>query len=880
MLRIIQNSSAQGAKSYYSTADYYSEGQELHGVWKGKGAKRLGLSGEVKKQDWDALCDNRDPNTGKVLTQRQNRERRVGYDFNFHAPKSLSLLYAMTQDERLLDAFRESVEVTMEDIEAEMKTRVRKEGRNEDRVTGEMVRGEFVHLTARPVEGVPDPHMHAHCFVMNSTWDNQENRWKAGDFGSLKRDAPFFEAMFHARLARRLEELGVDVRRTKAGWEIDGVPDTTITKFSRRTAEIEKEAKDKGITDPDAKGELGAKTRKHKKKDLTSDALREQWRSRLTAEESDSLAGIRQRIGKDSIAEDDKASRGAVQRAVDHCFERSSVVAERKLLAEALKRAYGRGSVAGVERAFKRMNLVNGSRNGQRFVTTREVLSEEMRMVDFARKGRGTCRPLGNPGFAFKRDWLNQGQRRAVRHVLTSPDRVILIRGRAGTGKTTLMQEAVEAIEASGTKVFAFAPSADASRGTLRNEGFENAETVARLLVDKKLQAELVGQACWIDEAGLLGTRTMAQVFDLAEKNSFRVILSGDRFQHGSVERGAALRLLEQDAGLTPADVKDVMRQKQEYKRAVEDLSEGRIRNGFDKLNRLGWIREVPGEERYLHLARAYVASIEEKKSALVVAPTHREGQRVTAEIREELKKRGALGKDERTFQALESINLTEAERRDAVSYSGGDVLVFHQNAKGIRKGERLVIGEGALPLDEAAKFQVYRARELHIAPGDLLRVTRNGTTLDGAHRLNNGATYAVKGFDVAGNITLTNGWTIAKDSGFFAHGFCTTSHAAQGRTVDHVILAESSMSLPAGSKQQAYVSLSRGRERATVFTDDKSALLDAVSESDERITATEFVNGERSRERSAMILRLEDFRPKDGEIEREREARELVHER
>ena len=41
MLRIIQNTSAAGAKSYYSTADYYTEGQELEGHWRGQGAERL-----------------------------------------------------------------------------------------------------------------------------------------------------------------------------------------------------------------------------------------------------------------------------------------------------------------------------------------------------------------------------------------------------------------------------------------------------------------------------------------------------------------------------------------------------------------------------------------------------------------------------------------------------------------------------------------------------------------------------------------------------------------------------------------------------------------------------------------------------------------------
>ena len=110
-------------------------------------------------------------------------------------------------------------------------------------------------------------------------------------------------------------------------------------------------------------------------------------------------------------------------------------------------------------------------------------------------------------------------------HVLESRDKVTLIRGAAGVGKTTMMQEAVEAIEAGGKRVFTFAPSADASRGVLRSEGFGNADTVARLLIDERLHEELKGQVIWIDEAGLLGTKTMARVFDLAEEIDASVIL-------------------------------------------------------------------------------------------------------------------------------------------------------------------------------------------------------------------------------------------------------------------------------------------------------------------------------------------------------------------
>ena len=233
MLRIIQNQSAAGAKSYYTTADYYTEGQELAGHWRGQGAERLGLFGRIENDDWSALCDNRHPETGDVLTLRQRAERRIGYDFNFHVPKSVSLLYGLTRDERLLDAFRESVRETMNDMEAEMKTRVRKLHKNEDRTTGNMVWGEFIHFTSRPVDGVPDPHLHAHCFVFNTTWDGAEASWKAGQFAELKRDASYFEAAFHTRFARRLGELGLEVSRRKKGWELAGLDASRVSSSSR-----------------------------------------------------------------------------------------------------------------------------------------------------------------------------------------------------------------------------------------------------------------------------------------------------------------------------------------------------------------------------------------------------------------------------------------------------------------------------------------------------------------------------------------------------------------------------------------------------------------------------------------------------------------------
>ena len=875
MLRIIQSRSINHARSYFSAADYYSEGRETIGRWQGEGARLLGLEGTIQQADWDALCDNRHPETGNQLTVRRKSDRTVGYDFNFHVPKSVSLLYATTKDERIIDAFRESVDRTMHDMEAEMATRVRRGGKNENRGTGNMVWGEYIHLTSRPVDGVPDVHLHSHCYVFNSTLDHEEDRWKAGNFRDIKRDAPYFEAVFYSRFAHRLGELGLPIERTAKGWELEGVDRELIDKFSRRTLQIEKEAEEKGITNPEFKAELGGKTREHKQKNLKFDELQKVWQDRMTKSERETLEALANKLGGDAEPSDDAAAGRAIEYATGHVFERKSVVPERHLLATALKHSVGQATVEQVHREADRSGLITGERNGRRMVTTRDVLAEEHRVIEFARDGRGTCKPFSRSYEQFTRDWLNDDQKMAVRHVLESHDRVITVRGGAGVGKTTLMQEVVEAVQASGTKVFVFAPSADASRGTLREAAFKDADTVARLLVDEKLQQKISGQLIWIDEAGLLGTKTMAEISDLADRIDARVLLSGDRFQHGSVERGATLRLLESEAGLVPADVKEIQRQSGVYKEAVKALNEHRIADGYEQLDDLGWIKELPFRERYKQLAADYFEAVNEKKTALVVCPTHIESERVTAEIRLALKKSKHLDEEERTFAKLVPKHLTEAERSDPVNYSPGDVLVFHQNAKGFQRGQRLEIdADTNIPLDQAARFQVFRSGEIDLAAGDVVRVTHNGDSLDG-HRLNNGSVYRIKTFNQQGDVVLDNGWTVAHDYGHLDHGYSVTSYASQSKTVDRVFVAQGRISFPASSREQFLVSASRAREQVTIYTEDKEELLDAVSRSDERLTASEFINGIPQRQLAEMHNRRERSPEREN-----RQREEPVYER
>jgi conjugative relaxase-like TrwC/TraI family protein len=886
MLFITPARNAKEAKDYFTrhmSSDYYMrDAAEFAGEWHGLGAELLGLSGTIDKESYFKLCDNINPKTDEPLTQRTKAERRVLYDFTFDAPKSVTLAYELGGDERILEEFRSAVKDTMSEMEGAMMARVRTQGRREDRASANMIWGEFIHRTTRPVDGVPDPHLHTHAVAFNATWDPVEERFKAGEFSNLVRDRGFYQAAFHSRLAERLANLGYGIERDGNSFKLAGIERDTAQKFSRRTKIIKAEAERLGITDPDALDKLGRRTRERKnERELSMAELRQQWKARLSDEE---LGGIEEaRRGQETTS---LGAGQAMDYALSHCFERGSAIPEKQLLRTALTQSVGAASVNDIKGELSRDNVVRRDRLGQKWVTTREVLNEEIAMIDFVRNGHGRWRRLGGNTDAAQLDpELSQEQRKAAMVILNSTSTVTALQGGAGTGKTRMLQATVKAIEAPGKEVHTFAPSAEAVQ-VLRTEGFENAETVERLLIDPRMQERVKGGVLLVDEAGLLSVKDMKRLFDVAKQQDARVVLSGDSKQHTSVNRGDALRILEKDAGLKVGRLSQIRRQTNEsYRNAVKAISEGdkvgkdgktRLEAGIKMLDDMGAIVEAEGGDRYRAIADDYARITSEYKTkkklktALVVSPTHREGDKVTEAIREQLKADGRVSGKERNSLSLRSLNLTEAQRRDAREYAEGTIVQFHQNAKGFKRGERVTV-EGAkagrvsikradgsadlLPLQEAKKFQVFAPGEAAFAIGDKVRLTLGGYARESQglygkrkNKVNNGQIYEIEGFARNGDFKLDNGYVLPKDYGNITHGYVVTSHASQGKTVDQVLVAMGNESLSAASREQFYVSVSRGREAVRLYTDDKAAMMEAVEKSGARLSATELMQSEEAK--------------------------------
>jgi len=238
----------------------------------------------------------------------------------------------------------------------------------------------------------------------------------------------------------------------------------------------------------------------------------------------------------------------------------------------------------------------------------------------------------------------------------------------------------------------------------------------------------------------------------------------------------------------------------------------------------------------------------------LVVSPTHGESAKVTEAIREAKRGAGKLG-EERSFNRLHNLQWESSDKKRMENYREGQVIQFHQNAQGILRGEIFSVTgraengitlvrsstgrEMPLPIKFAERFQVFEEREISVGKGEQIRITRNGKSAND-RRLNNGNVFTVEKFKKNGNIVLSNGVELDRNHGHFTYGYCQTSHSSQSKSVRDVLVAQSEDSFVASSREQFYVSVSRGKESIRIYTDSRLGLQEAVGNTATRQSALE----------------------------------------
>lgn len=895
MLRITPSQSANAAIKYFDEGlkrdDYYLKGEAVKANWLGQGAERLELSGNVERDDFAALARNRDPVTGKRLTPRDKKDRRPGYDATLTAWKSASVMDALYGCTDMRQAFWDAGDRMMtQKAEAEMFTRVRKGGKDHDRVTGNMVAAAFRHMRSRPVDGKSDPHLHTHYYLMNVTYDGVEERWKAAQLGELKSKAPDLELEFDALYAREMLAQGYVPVMGRKGVQLAGVPQSVIDKFSRNSKRIEKEAAALGVADSKGKHKIHDRMREGKNVDLPKDELEADWQGRLTPEEKAALQKVKD---KQIPRTREITAREATDYAVNHLFQREDVVTERKLRKTAVHYGIGYVMPGEVDKeiagALERGEILKKEGKAGAQYVKGTTLREQLKMTQRTHEGRGQYEPLTE---AYKpRPDLSAEQNAVAREVTESRDKYVGIRGPAGTGKSYslkgisgVIQERAAQGEEMFSRALAMAPSSSASRGELAKAGYKDATTLAAFFASEKLQQQYKGQLLFVDESGMMSTTDMTQLMNIAEKNDNRVIFLGDYRQHASVDAGDAFRLLEKEGGIKYARLSENRRQRDDkYREAVDLIGSGdpvKAMKGMETLDKKGWIVEMKDAgERQDFLVRQFLKARDESATGLIVGTTNREGEQITARLREELKARGQITGTERQFPSRLATNWTDAQKRDSRNYEPGMVVEFHKATPGVRKsvkgkrdteggfkqGETAIVLQGgadvvlarldgttsALPAEHAERFQVYKPGEQSIAKGDQIRITKNGMVKVTGHplvgeavgtRVNNGDIFQVEGYTKEGDIRLPGGKLLPKDYGHFTMGYTDTSHRSQSKTVDRVFIAVDEHAPKATNRTQWYVSLSRGRDLGLAVVADKKSAMEAVQRGGERLSALELM--------------------------------------
>src|SRR5277367_5481395 len=188
--------------------------------------------------------------------------------------------------------------------------------------------------------------------------------------------------------------------------------------------------------------------------------------------------------------------------------------------------------------------------------------------------------------------------------------------------------------------------------------------TISRLLDRNAEQPSLLGKVLVVDEAGMVSGKQMEGLLKLAEHEGARIIFSGDTRQIQSVEASDALRILERESQMKSVSLTGVQRQTQaEYRDAIQTLRQV-PEQGFQKLEQLGAIREVPYLERPQAVASAYrELTTDPSRKVLVVAGTHEEIARITHAIRAAMKVSGELGPST-VFKHHTPLQWTEAQKK------------------------------------------------------------------------------------------------------------------------------------------------------------------------------------------------------------------------
>jgi conjugative relaxase-like TrwC/TraI family protein len=511
---------------------------------------------------------------------------------------------------------------------------------------------------------------------------------------------------------------------------------------------------------------------------------------------------------------------------------------------------------------------------------------------------------------------LTKGQENAMQMMLTTEDKYAVIQGRAGAGKTFMIEKARHLADKFDLEFVGQSFMGSAADELEKASGIKSSTIDSFLLSPVKMPHPLKQTAYVIDEAGMIDAHLFNKLITRAERENARVFFIGDKDQFPAV--GPSALFEESQKILTVVSVDEIKRQRENTvaQAIVRQLAfnpdrKEAITNTISLMEKNNMIQkiDIPKDVSALEKRDATVDDMVKKyiagdnkivtsssintiapqsvtwRDTMMIASTNDVRRELNQKAHSELIKRGELEKGVE-FETLREWRLTEIDRKFASNYKIGlYVAAGTPNffSKGSKIGERAVItaldnknnliqverdgGERQWIslLNKSEKTTVTEKATLEMSVGEPIIFKKNqGTALKNGQKGiieaidNNKKTLKVR--LASGDITNISINNLKKDYAFLELGHALTDYNSQGKTTDSVMIYAASQNM---NFNAFYTELTRTKEGIKLWSDNIEKLMKNIAEENNKSSTLGKTQISKEIEKTALLPQKEEFQVK-----------------